>query len=355
MININKYLPNNLIIESSGSHLYRTGLSLFPFGNKPRFRFCNPVFIWIITFIQLCKSFASLLINQSNDKIYIFIGDIFYFFGLKSHGNILYIFAIFLILSSLLSHYLKYKKGIKPIYLKPFEMMCGLVSPLSIGLYDYNDILKLLKKTKFLFDIYKKISYCSIPAWFSVGFIALGINSTSLQLFIYSLAWSLFNCLLSQFWVNISFYEMIYFRIISYYLKLKLTNINKMLKQSRNSKIILSNNYFNSIMIELNSIYSEIYNYNKTYWSQYLMKYIIILIIIICFTLFMIIHNILNLLFKIIFIYVNIVVLCLLFSYLNTSSSLYYEANKSYKYFNSLITLNNALNINYEIRLKVLK
>jgi hypothetical protein len=41
--------------------------------------------------------------------------------------------------------------GIKPTFLKVFEMMSGLVSPNSIGLTNAGQIRKLITKTKVLF------------------------------------------------------------------------------------------------------------------------------------------------------------------------------------------------------------
>jgi hypothetical protein len=40
---------------------------------------------------------------------------------------------------------------------KPFEMICGLVSPKSIGLINREDVIHLLNKSKLTFEISAKI------------------------------------------------------------------------------------------------------------------------------------------------------------------------------------------------------
>jgi hypothetical protein len=75
----------------------------------------------------------------------------------------------------LVLHYWKnYKKEI-PSYLKPFQMICGLVSPKSIGLINREHINQLLKKSKLMFKITKLAINYSIVCWLSsvVDFIPL--------------------------------------------------------------------------------------------------------------------------------------------------------------------------------------
>jgi hypothetical protein len=56
-----------------------------------------------------------------------------------------------------LLHYWKYYKNESPSYVKPFEMICGLVSPKSIGLINIEDVIHLLNKSKLMFEISTKI------------------------------------------------------------------------------------------------------------------------------------------------------------------------------------------------------
>jgi hypothetical protein len=197
MVRVNTESSNNFIIDSSGSHLYRIGLSLFPYGNKPRYRFCKPMLICITMIIYLFKSISSLFfnINRNIENFHIYIGDCFYFLGFKIHGNLVIIFGIFLIITSQLSYYKFYKNGVKPCYMKPFDMMYGLITPYSIGIYNHNDVIRLFNKTKLLFNIFEKITRSTIPLCFFFSFIPLAKNSTVIEIFMFSIPWSLFNTL----------------------------------------------------------------------------------------------------------------------------------------------------------------
>jgi len=54
-------LPPELLATSAGSHLYRIGLSHFPYGWKRRKKFHNPLLIALLNVIFLAKSVTSLL------------------------------------------------------------------------------------------------------------------------------------------------------------------------------------------------------------------------------------------------------------------------------------------------------
>jgi hypothetical protein len=56
-----------------------------------------------------------------------------------------------------LFHYWKYYKNESPSYLKPFEMICGLISPKSIGLMDREDINQLLNISNLMFKVSKSL------------------------------------------------------------------------------------------------------------------------------------------------------------------------------------------------------
>ena len=93
-----------------------------------------------------------LLLSLSDDKYnnYLYMGDFAYFLDKKSviYVNCAILFLLFFIIVLHLMHFWYYKKDIKPSYLKPFEMISGLVSPKSIGLTDSEDVYKLINVSK---------------------------------------------------------------------------------------------------------------------------------------------------------------------------------------------------------------
>ena len=120
-------LPQNLIIDSSGTHLYRIGLSLYKNGSKKRNKYHYPLVFTIANLFTLFRCLTAMHIKDGN--LQLIIGDVFNFIDMKIHGNTVMSCIAILSLISQAIHYYKYKNNIKPSFLKPFEMMSGLISP----------------------------------------------------------------------------------------------------------------------------------------------------------------------------------------------------------------------------------
>jgi hypothetical protein len=146
-LNADKPLPPVIAINSAQSLLYRIGLSLFSFGSQTRNRFQNPFFISFIISIQILKSITAILMKEDKFRL-LLVGDNAYFLNGRYILNSAIITWGSLALFSQSLHYWKYYKNESPSYLKPFEMICGSVSPKSIGLINREDINQLLKKSK---------------------------------------------------------------------------------------------------------------------------------------------------------------------------------------------------------------
>ncbi len=115
----------------------------------------------------------------------------------------------------------------------------------------------------------------------------------------------------------------------------------------------MTNNRIKNILKSLDSIISEIKTYNNDFLSKYLMFVLILVIIVLDMSLFEAIFGKINLFFKIIMFYASIVTFLLLMILINTTSSVYFEANKSYKLLNKLfITIDkNKISINIKIKI----
>ena len=164
-------LPNHLVIPSSGTHLYRYGISWFRFININRHFIHNPYFIFSVVFIYIIRCIIAIKLTSSDDRIYIIIGDWGYFIGTKYHINILLIICGYYVISSQFVHFYDYITGVKPLYLSAFEMMSGLVSPISVGLNSHNDVKKLLKISKYLLIYLPKSIITSTLTGFFVSLI----------------------------------------------------------------------------------------------------------------------------------------------------------------------------------------
>jgi hypothetical protein len=235
--------------------------------------------------------------------------------------------------------------------MKPFEMICGLVSPKSIGLINTDHINQLLKKFNLMLEISKLIITGSGFIGFCISGIPLIINSSFLLLFV-AIFWSLLFAAFAYFTTNITFSQVNYFYTICLYLKLKLRNINNRITKNFDNKYKMTYYKMNNILKSLDSIISEINAYNNDFWSKYLMIFLISVIITLDLILFESIFGKMSLFFKIILIYGSSNFSLLLIILINSASSVSFEANKSYKLLNKLfITKNKQLSI--RVRIKV--
>jgi hypothetical protein len=337
---VNKPLPPVIAIKGAENHLYRIGLSLFSFGSQKRNRFYNPFFISFIFCVQMLKSITAILMKEDKYRL-LLIGDFDYFLNGRNFFNA----------TNELLHYWKYYKNESPSYLKPFEMISGLVSPKSIGLIDREDINQLLNKSKLMFKVSKFSNIGIVISSIFLSGIPLIINS-SISLILIEIFWVLLFTVDIYFSVNITFSQMTYFYIICLYLKLKLRNANNSIRKSFEKKYKMSNHRMKNILKLLNSIISEINTYNNDFWSKYLMIVLIIFTIALDLVLFQSIFGKMNFFIKMILFYASCSSFSLLILLINTASSVSFEAKKSYNLLNKLFIIYNK-QISIRMRIKV--
>jgi hypothetical protein len=346
---VNKPLPSTIAIKGAENHLYRIGLSLFSFGSQKRNRFHNPFFISFIFCVQMLKSITAILMKEDKYRL-LLIGDFDYFLNGRNFINTTAVLFASPALFSQLLHYWKYYKNESPSYLKPFEMISGLVSPKSIGLINREHINQLLNKSKIMFQFSRILIISGSFACFLLSGIPLIINS-SFELYLIEIFWVLLSTVCSYFCVNINSSQMTYFYIICLYLKLKLRDANNSITKIFEKKYKMNNYRMENILKLLNSLISEINTYNNDFWSKYLMVVIITFIIILDFLLFQSIFGKMNFFMKMILFYGSCLVFSSLMILINNASSVFFEVNISYKLLNKLfITHNKEISICMRIK-----
>jgi len=350
-----KLLPPNIQLNSVESHLYKIGLSLFPNESIKRSKLHNPLYIFIIQSQLLIRCLISLFSSGNNPNLYIIIGDLGYFMNARVHIDIATSLTTFLSIISQILHYNNYRNGIKPSYLKPFEMMSGLVSPQSIGLTNREDVYKMIKMSKILFKTLKSLSIFAFFLGFMIAFWAF-IQKTSTKQFLifgipYSIIWG--NSCYNTYCIIVS--QIIYFYVICYYLKCKIFRINQKIRnliKISKFKFSLNTDLVQTIR-SLNSIYEEINNYNSNYWSKFLFWIWISLTFIINTMAYQSIFGKLDFLMRFSIAYVCILYIWILLLIIKTASSVHIEANKSYKLFNSFIASLSGKKLSNSTHLKV--
>ena len=178
-----KILPPDILLNSMDSYLFRIGLSLFPDHNIRRNSLHNPKFMFFIQLQHLIRNCISLFASEDNPQLFVILGDFGYFLKVRVYIAVAAGLLTFLGLISQVLHYNNYKNGIKPSYVKPFEMMSGLVSPKSIGLTNREEIYGIIKVFKTLFIICKTLPILMFCIGFTAPFLTF-IHVFSVQPFL---------------------------------------------------------------------------------------------------------------------------------------------------------------------------
>jgi hypothetical protein len=351
-IDVDKPLPSIIALKSAENHLYRIGLSLFSFGSAMRNRFHNPFFILFVDCVEVIRSITAIHLKEDKYRL-LLMGDFAYFINCQNFLNLVVILWGLLALFSQSLHYWKYYNNESPSYLKPFEMICGLVSPKSIGLTNREHIIQLLNKSKIMFKVSNFLAFGTGFACFWLSGIPLIINSTP-SLYWIEILWTSLHTIQGYHTTNINLSQMTYFYIICLYLKLKLRNANNSITKSFGRKYKMTNNKMKNILKSLDSIIAEINIYSNEFWSEYLIIVLMLVTINFDLLLFESLFGKMSLLFKIILFYGSILMFLLLIILINTASSVSFEAKKSYILLNKLfITISNKKQIWIRTKIKV--
>jgi hypothetical protein len=349
--NENELIDETNLLNNAGSHLYFYGLSHFKFGSKQRTKLFNPWFIFIFNLAFLIK-FIICLLNDNSDNHLLFkiFGDWIHFLNVKIYLHFTFIIVWNLSIISQIIHYYQYKTNQYPIYLKPFEMMCGLVSPKSIGLTNEKDIYGIIKYTKLVFRFIIFHQNNNIYNNFFLTLIVFGLNYSTLELIILGFPWSLLFTLSTCFFAKLFYWQMGYFKIICRYLKIKLKRKNIEIEEMFKSKRYLCNDSVYELLNDLNSIHNEIKAINN-YWSLLLLCIYLSLNILTGINFYNIIFVDINIIFTILiisFVYFDNVIIFFMFY---SASSVALEANRSHNVLISfLIKTSNQLSIKTKIK-----
>jgi hypothetical protein len=178
------------------------------------------------------------------------------------------------------------------------------------------------------------------------------ITNSSFSLIPIEIFWTLLFTAFVYYCIQFNLSQLIYFYIICLYLKLKLRNANNCIRKICDTKFKMNHHNMKNILKLLNSINSEINTYNNEYWSKYLIIVLMLIITALDLLLFQTIFGKFGLIFNIILFYGSSIMFLLLIIFINTASSVSFEANKSYKLLNNLFITKNK-EISFRMKIKV--
>ena len=179
---------------------------------------------------------------------------------------------------------------------------------------------------------------------FFISFVPLIMNCTIYEIIIYSIPHSIIFSMACYYSFYINVWQVIYFYIVCRYIKIKLSEINEILSNNIRKHKRTNRIYLSKILFQLNLIYSEINEYNTSFWSKYLLSIWLILGSVINLILYFVLFFKFNLIMKSLFAYILLLIIMKFVFIMNTASSVNYEANKSYKLLNSIMVFNNRIN-----------
>ena len=335
-MDVNKCLPPELTIEFVDDILYRIGLSFDSVRDQPkRAKIFNPLIIFAFLTMFSIKEFITILLDEENDQTFEIIGSLGYLMGIRLYASIALLLFSILASSSQLIYYYNYRNGIKPTFLRVFQMMSGLVSPKSLGLTDEREIKMLLNKTKKLFNFTWWNNNVLMP--FSILIVFNGLNvihTNSLSLILYGIIHSLLFTIWFLFVSHFIVTQIMCFYIICLYLNIKINALNERLIEMKRRKRFIR---IRETLQSFDSLYSEINEYNTTFWAKFLFSFWVTFGSFNVLFIYIILFVPLNFIIKLVEVYNMLLWLfCFLFV-IFTASSVTYCANKSYKTLNSLI------------------
>ena len=334
-MNMNKCLPQELTVQSVEDILNRIGLTLDSNKTYPKRKlFFNPIIIFIFNSLFIIREMIVFSLCEENDLTFKMLGSWAHLLGLRKHISIVFILVTFLVSIFQLIYYNNYNNGIKPTFLRVFQMMSGLVSPKSLGLTDEQQIRKLLKTTKTLLK-YININNNIIGPIIAVTIMitCFSLNASLFETICYGIPNSIIYAIWTVYCINLITYQFLLFYIICLYLKMKINSLNERLLEMKRRKRFIR---IRETLQSFDSLYSEINEYNTTFWSKILLSFWTILGTVVVFVLYSFLFGHLGIINSLMFFYV----LCfwsLVFSFIIfTASSVNYCANKSYKTLNSM-------------------
>jgi len=354
-----KLLPPNIVIKSAANHFYEIGLSLFQLNSENRSKLSNPLFIFVIHSLIVIRSFVSIFLSEENEDIFIVISDFTHFLRVRIHFNIAVIVNVGFNMISQLIHCWNYYKDISPTYLKPFEMMSGLVSPKSIDLSNREEILKWLKRSKLLFKLSSFILNGTIfLASFLVSFLTIVVNCSVVETIIYGIPWSLAFAFSTHCAISFTIWQLVYFYLINYYIKVRINHQNQVLRSQFNQnnkvldlnstrrkilrskmkqKLVSSQTNISQVLKSLNNIYKDISEYNNIYWSKFLFWFWTSYTFILGSLLYEILFRSVNILIRLAFIYAFCLFVTFFTLFITIASSTAAKAYETNKLFYSYI------------------
>ena len=335
-MNTSRCLPPELTVQSVEDILHKIGFTLDSTKTYPKRKLMfNPIIIFTFCLLLITKEVIILSLDEQNDFTFKVLGSVGYLIGIRQIVCLDEILISFFPVYFQLIYYYNHRIGIKPTFLRVFQMMSGLISPESLGLTEEKEIRKLLKLTKTSIKFIEMNNNQMSPAiTFIFVLIIYMINTNVKEAICYGIPCAFTIAMLGTYAMNVVNYHTFLQYIICLYLKMKINALNERLNEMKRRKRFIR---IRETLQSFDSLYSEINEYNTTYWSKFLFIIWTLLGTFTVFVIYIFIFGRLELVAQIMFAYFLLFFLSIFLLIIFSTSSVTYSANKSYKTLNSLI------------------
>ena len=253
-----------------------------------------------------------------------------HYLGIKTYLNFGFTFLSLIVLLSEANYFMNHMLGMKPTFVRVFQVISGSVAPSSVGLTDERLVRQLLRRAKWLPLIQKNNNYLMpvMTGFFVLGFYLLSMDiDRALVMGTYP---AIINALWGYYTFNIIIIQLFLFYILCKFFVVKIKAQNQVLQTNKNfsSKKILN------ILHSYDAIYREIEEYNTTYWSKFLFTIWVFFGVVLVVVIYLILFAPIPSTIKILCSYFTIILIILYLFIMTTASSVNSEANKSYDLLN---------------------
>ena len=268
-MNLDQLLPSNLLVINADKHLYRNGLSFTAISDEKRRNVLfKPIIIFTVLMVFEIKTIILIQIRDNNNSyLHIILGDFGLFLGNSMVINSASLFFFAVTIFTQLIYFYCHKTNTKITFVKMFQMLSGSITPKSIGLTNEKAVLTLIRRSRIIFRVIQFIIPLALAFAMVNYFTPLAMNFSITEVILFAIPNTILMSMAVYHGFSFLVYQMVYLYLICYYLKSKIRAIDRQVIQSiqlsryQNLRQIIQNYY---------QIYSEINEYNTTFWSKYL-------------------------------------------------------------------------------------
>ena len=218
IMDINQCIPQSLIATNADDILYRIGLCPTSLNDRPKRRpIDHPMRAFVVMSITLIERMISLSLNNEDNipGVWGFTG---YFGSIRRHFDLFILFCMTLSLSSQLIYYWNHINGVRPTFLRLFQMITGSVAPKDIGLTDKHFIRQLCKRTdKWCQIVWFNNNYVLSVCLFTFSIFLYILRDRPMAVLMYGIPNSVLTALQCYYFANMYLFQFLSFLIICLY------------------------------------------------------------------------------------------------------------------------------------------